>query len=39
MIANFQGNPVLTTIVKYALCEYEDEIDKNIFYEQLRKTI
>ena len=39
LIANFQGNPVLTTIVTYAPCEYEDEIVKNIFYEQLRTTI
>ena len=39
MIANFQGNPVLTTIVTYVRCEYEDEIVNNIFYEQLRTTI
>ena len=39
MIANFQSNPVLTTIVRYAPCEYEDEVVKNIFYEQLRTTI
>ena len=39
LIANFQGNPVLTTIVSYEPCEYEYEIVKNIFYEQLRKTI
>ena len=39
MISNFQSNPVLTTIMTYALCEYEDEIVKNIFYEQLRTTI
>ena len=39
MITNFQGNPVLTTIVTYVPCEYEDEIVKNIFYEQLRTII
>ena len=39
MITNFQGIPVLTNIVTYATCEYEDEIVKNIFYEQLRTTI
>ena len=39
MIANVQGNPVLTTIVTYVPCEYEDEIVKNIFYEKLRTTI
>ena len=39
MIANFQSNPVLTTSVTYAPCEYEDEVIKNTFYEQLRPTI
>ena len=39
MIANFQGNPILTTIVTHAPCEYEDEIINNIFYEQLQITI
>ena len=39
MIANFQSNPVLTTIITYAPCEYEDEVIKNTFYEQLRTTI
>ena len=39
MIDNFQSNQVLTTIVTYAPCEYEDEVVKNTFYEQLRTTI
>ena len=39
MIAKFQGNTILTTIVTYAPCKYEDEIVKNIFYEQLRTNI
>ena len=39
MIANFQSNPVLTIIVTYAPCEYEDEIVKNNFYELLRTNI
>ena len=39
MIANFQSNPVLTTIVTYVPCEHEDEVVKNTFYEQLRTTI
>ena len=39
MIANFQSNPVLTTIITYEPCEYEDEVFKNTFYEQLRTTI
>ena len=39
MIAKFQSNPVLTTIVTYAPCTYEDEVVKNTFYEQLRTTI
>ena len=39
MIANFQSNPVLTTIVTYAPCEYEYEVAMNTFYEQLRTTI
>ena len=39
MIANFQSNPVLTTIITYAPYEYEDEVVNNTFYEQLRTTI
>ena len=39
MIANFQSNLVLTTIVTYVPCEHEDEVIKNTFYEQLRTTI
>ena len=39
MIANFQGNPLLTTIVTYAPFEYKDGIVKYIFYQQLRTTI
>ena len=39
MIANFQSNPVLTTIVTYAPCEYEDNVVNDTFYEQLRTTI
>ena len=39
MIANFQSNRVLTTIVTYAPCEYEDEVIKNTYYEQHRTTI
>ena len=39
MIANFQSNLVLTTIITYAPCEYEDEAIKNTLYEQLRTTI
>ena len=35
MIANCQG---IQTVI-YAPCEYEDEIVKNILYEQLRTTI
>ena len=35
MIANFQSNPVLTTIITYAQCEYEDEVVNNTFFEQL----
>ena len=39
MIANFQSNLVLTSIVTYAPCQYEDEVVKNTFYEKLRTTI
>ena len=39
MIDNFQINPVLTTIITYAPCEYEYEVVNNTFYEQLRTTI
>ena len=39
MIANFQGNPVLTTISTYETCKYEDEIVKYIFYKQFRTNI
>ena len=39
IIANFKSNLVLTTIVTYTPCEYEDEVVKHTFYEQLRTTI
>ena len=35
MIVNFQSNHVLTTIVTYTPLDYEDEVVKNTFYEQL----